>query len=164
MSPAELHQYFDGERYGAMMALGLGIASICLASYVWFGRSPFRAMAWPLVIVAVVELGVGVGLLARTGPQVETLEAGLRTAPQPTAAVELQRMTRVNQSFRVIKTIEVVAIAAGVFLIMLLPAENVAWRAVGLGLLLQATALLVFDVFAEHRAHLYTRWLSGLGS
>jgi hypothetical protein len=31
-----------------------------------------------------------------------------------------------------------------------------------MGVLLQAAILLVFDLFAAHRAVLYTRWLAGL--
>jgi hypothetical protein len=36
-----------------------------------------------------------------------------------------------------------------------------ALAAVGMGLLIQAAVLLVFDLIAEHRAHADTRWLAG---
>jgi hypothetical protein len=160
----ELHQYFDAERHAGLLAAALGLASMGLASYLWFGRSPFKAMAWPLVVIGMIELGVGVGLVIRTNPQVQTLEAGLRASPQATAASELARMIRVNRSFRLILGGEVVLIITSLSLALMLRTQSLTWSAVGMGLLLQAAITLVFDLFAEHRAHVYTRWLSTLVS
>lgn len=42
--------------------------------------------------------------------------------------------------------------------------EQSDWSAVGMGLLLQAAVMLVFDLFAEHRAHVYARWLLALST
>jgi hypothetical protein len=162
MATAELHQYFDAERQAGLLAAVLGLASLGLASYLWGVRSPFKAMAWPLVIVGLVELGIGIGLVMRTGPQVHKLEAGFRAAPQPSAATELQRMTRVNRSFRVIMAIELVLLVGGAFVAWFLRATKPTWSAVGMGLFLQASVMLVFDLFAEHRAQVYSRWLSSI--
>jgi hypothetical protein len=71
-------------------------------------------------------------------------------------------MSGVNSSFRIIKAAEVTLIALGVLLVVLLPHSS-AWAAVGLGLLVQAAGLLVFDAFAQHRAANYTEWLAQLG-
>jgi len=161
MSTAELYQYFDAERQAGLLAAALGVVSIS-ASYLWFVRSPFKAMVWPLVIVGVLELGVGIGLVMRTSSQVQVLEAGFHTAPQSTAATELHRMARVNQSFRIIKGVEVFLLVTGLFLAFFLHTKSLTWPAVGMGLLLQAAVMLIFDIFAEHRAHVYARWLSAI--
>ena len=162
MSTADLHQYFDAERQAGVLAVALGVASLAFAGYLWFGRSPFKAAMWPLIIVGLIELGVGIALVVRTAPQVQALDEGMRVDPRSTAAAEIQRMTRVNRSFRMIIGAEIVLLLAGVTLAVWLRTSNVTWSAIGMGVFLQAAVLLVFDLFAEHRAHEYTRWLASL--
>jgi hypothetical protein len=71
-------------------------------------------------------------------------------------------MASVNRNFRIVKVVEVVLILAGLALVFLLPHPGT-WPAVGLGLLAEASALLVFDAFAHHRGLGYAQWLSGIG-
>ena len=164
MPATELQQYFDAERQAGLLAAGLGLASFTFAAYLWMTGSPFKAMVWPLIVFGTIELGVGVGLAVRTPPQLRALDVRFAAAPRDAAASELQRMTRVNRSFRIIKAGEVVLLAIGVALAMFLPASSLAWRAVGMGLLLQSAVLLVFDIVAEHRAHVYAQWLATIGA
>ena len=157
-----MQKYFDAEKAGGLLLAVLGIAGLCLASYLWLGRSSFKAMAWPLIVIGLIEVGIGVGLAIRTGPQVQALEAGLQDTRQQTAASEIQRMSRVNRSFRVIIRVVIVVMVAGALVAFVLRGTNLDWTAVSLGLVLQAAILLAFDVFAEQRAHGYVRWLETL--
>jgi hypothetical protein len=133
-----------------------------LAAYLLATGNPFRAMAWPLLVLGLAELALGVGLFARTGPQVASLEEGLGARPAATAAVELARMERVNRSFRAILAVEAAVLLVGLALALAPRAGRPAWAAVGMGLVLEAAALLVFDLFAERRALAYTQWLDEL--
>ena len=157
MPAAELHQYFDAEKQAGLLAIGLGVASVCFASYLWFTRSPLRAAGWPLVIIGLLELGVGAGLVLRTDAQVDALDRGFGSVPAQTAAAESQRMAKVKGSFRVILAAEVVLLIGGAFLVFVFRRTHPIWAAIGAGLVLQAAVLLVFDLFAEHRAHRYVR-------
>jgi len=159
MNTSELLIYFTAEKQGALLIAGLGVASAILATYLWLSRSPFRAMAWPLIIIGAGQLAIGVGLLIRTGPQVTHLEEGLRSNPQVTVESEIARMTKVNWPFKVIIAIEVVLLLTGLSMALVLRSRNLVWASVGMGLLLQAAVTLIFDLFAEHRALIYTRWL-----
>jgi hypothetical protein len=161
MPTAELAQYFVAERQGGFLLVTLALAGFGLAAFLWFSRSAFLAMAWPLVVLGLFELIVGLTVALRTPDQVAALESGFATARIPTLSAETQRMDKVNRNFKVIKIAEVACIVLGVLLAVLLPHPN-AGAAVGLGLLLEASILLVFDAFAHHRALLYTQWLHSL--
>lgn len=159
MSTSELLSYFTAEKQAAVVIAGLGVVSTILAVYLWLTGSLFKAMAWPLIIIGAGQLALGAGLLLRTDPQVARLQEGLRSSPQVTLESELARMAKVNRSFKVVEAVEVLLLLAGLFLALVLRSRHLAWASVGMGLVLQAAVTLVFDLFAEHRALVYTRWL-----
>jgi hypothetical protein len=159
MSTSQLMLYFAAEKQAAVFIGSLGVISGIFAAYLWLTASSFKAMAWPLIIIGLAQIAIGVGLFIRTDPQVAKLQEGLRVDPQATGQSEVERMTKVNRSFKVIEVIEVVVILAGVFLALFFRTRNLTLASVGMGLFLQAAFLFVFDIFAEHRALVYTRWL-----
>lgn len=161
MPTSELLRYFTAEKQGAVLIAALGATSAIFAAYLWFTRSSFRAMAWPLVILGAGQMAVGTGLLLRTDSQVVRLEEGLRTDPRSTIDSELARMGKVHRLFKIVQAVEVVLLVAGIFLALAFRSRQLAWAAVGMGLTLQAAITLVLDLFAEHRALAYTRWLVG---
>lgn len=159
MSTSQLMVYFAAEKQAAVFIGSLGVVAAIFAAYLWLSANSFKAMAWPLLIIGLAQIAIGVGLFIRTDPQVARLQEGLEVNPQATVESEVARMTKVNRSFKVIEVIEVVVILAGIFLALFFRSRNLALASVGMGLLLQAAVLLVFDLFAEHRALVYTRWL-----
>ena len=86
-----------------MLIAGLGVAGSVLAVYLLATGNALRAMAWPLVVVAVGQVALGVGLFLRTDPQVARLQEG---------QAESARMAKVNRSFRPILAAEKVGGAA----------------------------------------------------
>lgn len=112
------------------------------------------------MLIGVLQLGIGVVLVARTGGQVATLQADLTREPAAARTQELARMQRVNVNFTRVKVLETVVIVSALVLIFAFRGRP-AVTAVGLGLLLQTAVMLAFDVFAEHRALTYTSWLRG---
>ena len=163
MPSAELAAYFTAERQGGFLLVALALAAIGFAVYLWVTRSAFRAMGWPLVVLGVFQLVIGLAVALRTPGQVASLEQGLRTSLAATVSAETQRMNTINRNFRIIKIAEVAFIVLGLFLAVFLPHPST-WSAVGLGLLVEAAVLLAFDAFAHQRALVYTKWLQGLVS
>lgn len=153
-----LLHYFTGEKAGAVVCIVLGIVAVLFATWAWRSHAAFRAMAIPIGFVGLAQLALGVGLWARTDKQVASLQAGLTVEPVAARQTELLRMERVNASFRVVEAIEAVLIVAGLALALAFRGRQTL-TAVGMGVLLQASVMLVFDLFAEHRAHIYTTWL-----
>lgn len=162
MSTSELLTYFISEKQAGLLVAVLGVTSAALAAYLWFSGSLFRTMAWPLVIVGCIQIAVGSGLLIRTDSQVARLEEGLRSSSQPTVNSELARMVEVNRSFTVIKIVEIVLLLLGLALALAFTSRHPASASVGMGLLVEAAVMLVFDLFAEQRAAVYTKWLTEL--
>jgi hypothetical protein len=154
----EIDAYFTAERRGGFLLVAMAIAGFALAAFLWRTQSAFMAMAWPLVILGVIEVIIGLVIALRTPGQVAALEEGLRRSPAATVSGESRRMSTINRNFRIIKVVEVAVLALGLLLAVLLPSPS-AWAAVGIGLLAEATLLLAFDTFAHHRAEVYTQWL-----
>jgi hypothetical protein len=153
-----VQDYFNAERQGGLLLVAMAVAGVSLGAYLWSTRSAFLAMAWPLVLLGVLQVAIGSTVAWRASGQAASLEQGLRASPGPTAAAELERMNTVKRNFRGIKIAEVAIILLGLALLLGFPQPGT-WSAVGLGLLLEAAALLAFDVFAQQRALVYTEWL-----
>lgn len=153
-----VQDYFNAERQGGLLLLAMAVAGVSLAAYLWSTRNAFLAMAWPLVLLGVLQVAIGSTVAWRASGQAASLEQGLRESPGPKAAAELERMNTVNRNFRGIKIAEVTIIVLSLALVLGFPQPGT-WSAVGLGLLVEAAALLAFDVFAHQRALVYTEWL-----
>ena len=143
--------YFTGEkRAGACLAV-LGILLLGAAVLASDGR---RALAVTVGTLAVIEIGIGLGLFLRTGAQVHRLMAQLGSDPAAFTAAEDRRMTRVQHNFLVIKRAEIVGGAAALLGVLAL-GRGTTLREIALGLLPHAVLLVGFDTIAERRGAVY---------
>jgi hypothetical protein len=161
MSFPELTAYFAAEKQGGIVLVALAAASLALAAYLFVTKSAFSMMAWPLIVFGGLELVIGVTVAGRAGSQVAEIEAGLQATRTQTITSEVERMARVNGTFVLVKRVEIALIALSLAFLLVRPAPATL-GAVGLGILLQCAALLVFDTFAHHRAVHYVEWLIAL--
>jgi len=153
-------QYFAEERRGGAIFLALGLAAVALSMVLAAGSTPYRGMIPPLALLGLVEVGVGGAMFARAPGRADALRKGLEADADGTRAREGRRMQRVLASFRVCKVAEIVFLTAGVTLLMLF-SRRTPWNAAGLGLLVQASVLLVLDRLGERRARDYAAALAG---
>jgi hypothetical protein len=146
--------YFDGEKYAGLLLAGVAVA-VMIAAVIMFRAGPgLRPFAVTLAAAALAEIVLGVGLYLRTGPQVRRLDEQLRSDAPNYYAAETARMTRVQRNFVVVEYVELfVIIAASVAAVSLKTRSGPA--GVALGLLISASVLLAFDVFAERRGAEY---------
>jgi hypothetical protein len=151
--------YFTGEKNAGVLCVVLAVLSVALTLWVWRVHPPLRAIAAPLLLIGLIQLAIGLTLASQTRLQVASLRHDLASQPETARAQELARMDRVNRNFTRIKIVEAVLIVAALALILAF--RSSALVAIGLGLLLQTSVMLVFDVFAERRAQVYTTWLRG---
>ena len=154
----ELTAYFAAEKQGGVLLIALAAASIAFAAWLLATKHAFSAMAWPVLVLGVLELVIGVAIVGRTASQVAELEAGLQRTRNATVTAEVARMARVNGTFELVKKVEMALIVAALVFLVVRPAPATL-GAVGLGILLQCAVLLVFDTFAHHRAERYVEWL-----
>ena len=104
----QLQAYFADERTESLVFMAFGLVAVLLAALtLWRVRDPlFRGMAVPVLVVGLIQLGVGYVIHARTDAQVAALSAQLQNKPAAFKAQELARMKTVRTSFAVYKGIE----------------------------------------------------------
>ena len=160
---AAMLQYFAAEKRESMVFMGVGLVAFAAGYFLLRDGGVFRSAAYPLIIVAIIQLIVGSTIYFRTDGQVETLSAQLASEPQAYRTDETARMVRVMSSFRLYKILEIVLIIVALFLLAVfrLPSSAVG---IGAGLLLQASIMLVADIVAENRGQLYLDAVSRLTS
>jgi hypothetical protein len=158
-----LATYFGLEKVWALSIAAVGLALLGLAVWLWLARGEYRGMAVPLGVIALIEIGVGLGVGLRTDGQVAQLVAQLDASPAALASTELTRMAGVMRTFQLIKIVELVLFASGVALTYVMRSSAFAFAA-GVGLVAQTSLMLLFDLFAERRAEPYVRALEQLAA
>ena len=151
--PRFIAAYFDAERSGALLFLLAGVLAIALALLLLRRRS-LRGMAAPLIVVALVQLGVGFTVWQRSPDQAASSLQQVREAPTAFLRVERARMGAVIADLQRYRNLQLGLLALGMALVVLLR-NRTFWFAFGLGLVLQAGLLLALDHFAQARAHGY---------
>jgi len=151
---AEITRYFAAERAESAVFLAAAVAAAAVSAVLVALRSPYRAMAWPLLAVGLIQLVVGGTIFLRTPAQMARLLAQLRSSPSACQADETVRMRRVQRSFVLYKRIEIFLLALGLALASI-ESYGRAFYAVGLGLILEAGLMLALDLRAERRGRRY---------
>jgi hypothetical protein len=154
--------YFAAEKSEAGLFMAVGIAAVAASAWLWLGGSAYKAMAYPLIAIAAIQLVVGATVFFRTDAQVAALQAQYGADRAAFKAAETPRMEAVVRNFRLYKGIEIALLATGILLTFLLRHSD-AWYAVGIGLIIQSSLMLVLDLFAERRADEYLRFVLGSG-
>lgn len=154
-------RYFAAERAESAVFLACAVAAVAASAALAALRSPYRAMAWPLLGVGLVQLVVGAAIFLRTPGQRTRLGQQLRTAPAAYRAEETARMQRVQRRFVLYKRIEIGLLALGLALASV-DSYGRTLYAVGLGLILEAGLMLALDLRAERRGHRYLQAMRSL--
>lgn len=150
----QLLEYFAGEKAEGLAFITAGVLALVASVWLWRTGSSYRAMAFPLVAVALIHLTVGGSVYLRTDGQVSALTAQLAQSPAAFQAAELTRMGAVMRNFALYKVIEIVLLTVGIAMTYAFRHRE-ALYAVGIGLIIQAGVTLVADLFAEKRGDTY---------
>ena len=160
---AELLTYFRAEKFEAAFYFAAGLLAIALSAWLWRTASPYRGAAIPLVLVALIQLAVGGSVFARTDRQSATLSQQLAASAATYRAAELARMEKVMTGFATYKVIEIALLLAGIALSCWPGARRTLWEGVSIGLVGQASLMLLLDLIAERRARDYVAAILTLG-
>ncbi len=155
-----LLQYFKEEKQATLFFLILGIISLLvgLLGCFYFKGPLWTGIGIPLAAIALIQLIVSLTVYFRTGPQVQRLLAQLEQHPLQFIDEELPRMKKVNASFQLYRNIGLALFLLGFTFVIMGGIAN--WGpfvlGTGIGLTLQSTTMMIFDLFAELRASIYT--------
>ena len=147
--------YFDGEKHAGLYLAAAGAVIIVFAAVL---LRPLRSFAVTLIVLAIAEIALGVGLYLRTGPQIKSLVAQLGSEPARFHSEENVRMERVQRNFVIVQYVELSMILLGAILAVTQKNRPVI-AGIALGLLIHAALLLAFDLIAERRGAVYLRSL-----
>ena len=153
--PRFITAYFDAERLGAALFMLAGALAIALALLLLRRRSSLRGMAVPLIVVAVVQLGVGFTVWQRSPAQAAQPCSSSGAKRLPPSSVSRERAcASVIADLQRYRSLELGLLALGMAIVVLLRNREF-WFAIGLGLVLQAGLMLALDHFAQARAQAY---------
>ena len=146
--------YFSGEKNGGLVLAGVGLAMLITAVVLFPARLELRSFAITVGVWSLLQLGIGIGLFVKTDAQVGALQSQLATSREAMTATELPRMEKVQQNFVLLEIVWVAMVVIGAL---------VAWRmkehptvsGIALGVLINASVLLAFDIVAERRGATY---------
>lgn len=156
----QLIEYFSAEKQESLLFMLAGFAAIAVSAWLWKTGNDYRAMGFPLVAIAVIQIVVGASVYFRTDAQVADLQTQYEASPTAMAEAEIPRMQTVIKNFKTYKVIEIILLLTGIGITL----YTTAWTpyAIGVGLIAQSSIMLVLDLFAEKRAEVYMNWLQGL--
>lgn len=150
----KISSYIIAEKQESLLFMAVGVLAICVALWLWMNGHRLKAMAFPLVAIALIQIVVGGTVYFRSDSQLASLARQFETTPAEFRKIEAGRMQVVMKSFTTYKWIEVALLAIGVLLILLLQRHDVA-AGIGAGLVLQSAFMLCLDMFAEARGREY---------
>jgi hypothetical protein len=145
-----MSDYFVAEKQESVIFVVVGLLAIGFSLWLWMHGHRLKSMAYPLVVIALMQIVVGSTVYLRTDSQVSTLSAQLQVYPAALKAEETARMETVMKNFSIYKSIEMLLLIMGVGMIAFFQRHDVA-AGIGIGLVLQAAFTLTLDIFAETR-------------
>lgn len=150
----QMVRYFAEEKAESWLFILVGV--VALGASVWLLRtgSSYRGMAYPLIAVGLIQIVVGGSVAFRTDAQVAALTAQLASSPSAFQLAEVPRMEVVMRNFTLYKGIEIALLLVGVALTYAFRQKELVYG-IGVGLVMQASLMLVLDLFAERRGDEY---------
>jgi hypothetical protein len=145
-----LSSYFAAEKQESVIFISVGILAIGVSIWLWINGHRLKSMAYPLVIIGLIQMVVGSTIFFRTDSQVSALNTQLQQNPTAMRVEESARMETVMKYFSIYKAIEMMLLITGVGIIIFLQQKDMA-AGIGVGLILQSAITLTLDIFAEAR-------------
>jgi hypothetical protein len=157
----KLLSYFSQEKTGGVLVLIAGIIAVVASVILYRNSEIYRGVAYPLVLIALAEIGLGIGLYLRTDKQVAILQSTYTNSVSDFKNIEIPRMEKVMTTFKIVKLSEVALLIISLILSFLYLKNNLIYS-ISIGIAIQAGFLFIFDLFAEKRAHEYLEFIKGI--
>jgi len=156
----KIHEYFLAEKNESLAFIIIGTAAIICSFYFWLAINQrfFNGLAWPLLFVAFIQLSVGSYIYYRTPQDLDRVMTFASTNPKNLKNVEIPRMEKVVQKFKLYKYIELGLIVLGLIVFFIGSAGSF-WKGFGMGMVFQGGLMLLADYIASTRGQVYLDFL-----
>jgi hypothetical protein len=157
-----IKNYFTQEKIESVFFILIGVTAISFALINLFiiKYSFYKGLAYPLLLIGLIQLGVGASIYSRSPKDIIRVEDLFKKETQKIQTEEIPRMQVVIENFLLYKWIEIVLIIIGIILFFCCKkTPYVFWKGLGLGLIIQAALMLSLDSIAEKRSIIYLKQL-----
>ena len=167
-TPAEaksiMTDYFDGEKTGGYVLVGMGIAGIASGTFLLKAHCKIRqGMSYPLLAAGTLHVLAGVYIGIASDRRIDDFGKEIARDGQAWTERERERMDGVHTQFTVLKLVEVGLIAGGAGLAYYgYKQRHLRLEGAGIGIAIEAAATLLFDLWASRRADDYRDKLGNL--
>jgi membrane protein implicated in regulation of membrane protease activity len=146
-----------GEIFEGRMILLFGLAMLAVGLALWLsGTTPnARAMVVPALVVSLLSIPTGFNLSRKNARNIEVYQQAFAQNPDQFVQQEKERTENFIQWYPYTRWGMAAVTVIGLGLLLLLAGPPA--RAIGLGLIILAFAVLVIDHFSEERASTYHR-------
>ena len=156
------NKWLDGEIYEDLAMVVAGIVVLILSILAWrLGTSESaHAMIIPLLVVAVLFIGMGAGLAVNNKNRVQLFEQQCKESPQKFLESEKQRVEEFMKIYPQTIIVAAVMMVVGICVFAFCAAP---WlRATALSLILVALMALTIDYFFKERGIIYQQELNSV--
>lgn len=156
-SRTAMHDYFDGERTGGYVLIGMGVGGLIAGGLLYrSGSLAGTGASYPLFGIGLLHLAAGIYINIASARRVDKLDRLIAKDNSAFVRDEQKRMAGVSTQFTILKITELVLATGG------LTMAGIGWRTdrprlMGAGFAVAAEMLLTFgfDLWAADRAHEY---------
>jgi hypothetical protein len=143
-----IHSYFHLEHLAGILVVAVAGLGIGAAAGLWKKKHPLKMAAIPLVILGVLEIGIGSTLAMKSPGLSETVEDAIKKDPPGALATELDRQVQRKRAHRILNRGGLaLLILATLFVLVFRRRKGVAGPAlaIGLNVALMLGLLLLFE-------------------
>jgi uncharacterized protein YpmS len=159
----QISKYFNAEKSESLLFVVVGIVALLLSAYFLVKmKQPFyNGMAYPLIVVALIQLTVGSSVYFRSPKDIDRVNQIMQTETAKIQTEEIPRMETVMKKFVLYRWIEIALVGIGIALFLYFQPMTL-WKGIGLGIAIQSSFMLLLDYFAESRGKVYLDYLQRL--
>lgn len=155
--------YFKAERRESLIWIGIGVVSVLLTFYFLLTKShPFyNGLAYVLITIGLIQLVHGISAFKKVNLNMVGVDYFIQKDLNSIKTNEIPRMELEMRYLTIYSWIEMGCIVLGLFLFLFCQPLTLG-KGIGMGLLIQASVLLILDYFAEQRGKVYLNFLKSL--
>lgn len=159
-----MESYFAGEKTGGMVLVGLGAAGLIAGGVLITRDSPTaKGMSYPILGLGLLHAAAGIYVYVASNGRIGDFQREIQKDSSAWVARESVRIDGVHTQFFALKVVEGILIATGGALALIgHVTDRDELRGVGIGLAIEATATLGFDIWAAQRAKSYDAELQAI--
>jgi len=159
----QIEKYFNAEKYESILFVLVGITAISFALHflIKIKQPFFNGVSYPLISVALVQIIVGSSVYFRSPKDITRVNQIIQIEKRKIATDEIPRMEVVMKNFLIYRWVEIALLLVGVCMYLFIDSSTFL-KGVGLGLMIQASFMLLLYYFAESRGKIYVAFLKAM--